>query len=267
MVGGGNTSVEVVTELAETYPGLQITLVTRRSFARNLSAAAQAHIRKAFTRFGITFVEDTTITQLTEDFAITDNGERLPFDVCIWVGGFGVSDLAQQAGLRVNGRGQILIDRAMRSLSHPEIYAVGDAAFPLEEPGAPVRMSLYTAIMMGAHGADCLAAQLNGRAPMAFGLSYVALGLSLGRRDGVFQFLNWDTDTPLNLIVTGRLGNWLREFFVKFALWAIKVQRTAPWIFAGPGRNKLRKVVVAGNSQTRVSESSMLGGPVVPLKR
>ena len=33
MVGGGNTGVEVVTELAEVYPTLRITLVTRRSFA------------------------------------------------------------------------------------------------------------------------------------------------------------------------------------------------------------------------------------------
>jgi NADH dehydrogenase FAD-containing subunit len=267
MVGGGNTGVEVVTELAETYPGLRITLVTRRSFARNLSAAAQAHIRKAFDRLGVTFRENTTVTQLNEDCALTEKGETIPFDVCIWVGGFAVSNLAQRSGLRVNARGQIVIDRAMRSLSHPEIYAVGDAAFPLEEPGAPVRMSLYTAITMGAHGADCLAAQLNGQTPVAFGLSYFALGLSLGRRDGVFQFLNWDTDTPLNVIVTGRLANSMREFFVHFALWAIKIQRTAPWVFSGPGRNKMKKIVVANNLSSRVSEPSQLGGSATPLKR
>ncbi len=267
MVGGGNTGVEVVAELAESHPGLQITLVTRRSFARNLSAGTQAHIRKAFDRLGITFVENTTVTQLYEDHALTSKGTTMPFDVCIWVGGFGVSDLAQRAGLRVNARGQILIDRAMRSLSYPEIYAVGDAAFPLDEPGAPVRMSLYTAIMMGAHGADCLAAQLNGQAPKAFGLSYLALGLSLGRRDGVFQFLNWDKDTPLKLIITGRLANKLREFFVHFALWSIQAQRTAPWVFAGMGRNKMKTMPVASEPLSRRPESPRLGEPTAPLKR
>ena len=128
-------------------------------------------------------------------------------------------------------------------------------------------MSLYTAIMMGAHGADCLAAQLDGRQPTAFGLSYVALGLSLGRRDGVFQFLNWNRDTPLNLIMTGRLANLTREFFVRFALWAIKIQRTLPWVFYWPGKYKMRKVAVADNPHNRVPASPVFGGPAAPIER
>ncbi len=267
IVGSGNTGVEVVTELAETYPGLRITLVTRHSLARNLSSAAQAHIRKAFEKLGITFLENTAVKQLKDDCAVTEDGATMPFDICIWVGGFAVSDLAQRAGLRVNARGQILIDRAMRSLSHPEIYAVGDSAFPVEEPGAPIRMSLYTAIMMGAHGADCLAAHLDGRQPSAFGLSYLALGLSLGRGDGVFQFLNWDNDTPLNLMYTGRLANLTREFFVKFAIWAIKAQRTMPWVFYWPGKNKMRKIAVAGSPQSRLPQPPAWGGPASPVER
>jgi hypothetical protein len=106
-------------------------------------------------------------------------------------------------------------------------------------------MALYTAIMMGAHGADCLAAQLNRKPPGAFGLSYVALGLSLGRNDGVFQFLDRDRDMPLDWIFTGRLANRLREFFVWFALWAIKAQRAAPWVFDWPGKRKMRRVAVS----------------------
>src|SRR4029077_7979522 len=137
-----------------------------------------------------------------------------------------------------------LIDRAMRSLSHREIYAVGDAAYPVEAPGAPIRMAVYTALAMGAHGADCLAAQLNGRPSSAFGLSYVALGLSLGRRDGVVQFLDWHRDTPLDAIITGKLAILFREFFVRVALWAIKAQRVAPWVFTWPGRNKMRGATV-----------------------
>ena len=117
-------------------------------------------------------------------------------------------------------------------------------------------MSLYTAIMMGAHGADCVAAQLNGQRPTAFGLSYIALGLSLGRKDGVFQFLNWDTDAPLNLILTGKIANECREFFVRFAFWAIRVQRTAPWVFDWPGKRKLRHI--AGEPVSRMTQAPAL---------
>lgn len=265
IVGGGNTGVEVATEVAETYPGLRITLATRHSFARNLSNRAQQYIRRTFARLGIEFLEHTAITEVQANRAVTA-GQIIPFDLCVWVGGFSVSPLPQLAGIRVNERGQILIDRAMRSLSHPEIYAVGDSAFPLEEPGAPIRMALYTAIMMGGHGADSLAATLKGKTPTAFGLSYVALGLSLGRQDGVFQFLNWNKDTPLNLILTGRLANQTREFFVKFALWAIKIQRTMPWLFDWPGRRKMRRVQVASRPESVVSRA-VLNGPAIPMEQ
>ena len=98
--------------------------------------------------------------------------------------------------------------------------------------------------MMGAHGADCVAAQLKDQRPTAFGLSYYALGLSLGRNDSVFQFLNWNTDAPLNLILTGKLANECREFFVRFAFWAIRIQRTAPWVFEWPGKRKMYHIAV-----------------------
>jgi NADH dehydrogenase FAD-containing subunit len=264
IVGGGNTGVETAAEIAETYRGLSITLVTRHSFAHNLSAAARRHVHKVYDRLGITFAENTHVVELRADHAITSNGVSIPFDACAWVGGFAVSDLARRAGLQVNDRNQILIDRAMRSISHPEIYAVGDAAFPLAEPGAPMRMSLYTAIMMGGHGADSLAAHLNGKRPTAFGLSYVALGISLGRKDGVFQFLNWNKDTPLNLIITGRLGNLSREFFVKFALWVIKIQRALPWVFEWPGRRKMRKVAVDEPAKSQAPR--MVSGSATHIK-
>ena len=111
-------------------------------------------------------------------------------------------------------------------------------------PGAAIRMAVYTALLMGAHGADCLAARLSGKSPTAFGLSYGALGLSLGGRDGVVQFLDGGRDTPLDLILTGRLANLFREFFVHFAVWAIKAQRVVPWAFVWPGKNKMRGVAV-----------------------
>ncbi len=72
----------------------------------------------------------------------------------------------------------------------------------------------------------------------------MALGVSLGPRDGVVQFLDWSRDTPLNLIVTGKLANLTREFFVRFALWVIKAQRVAPWVFDWPGKRKMRRLTV-----------------------
>ena len=256
LVGAGNTGVEVSTELAERFPNLKIAVVTRRSFARNLSGGAQRHIRKAFSRLGIALMENTEVTQLERDQAVTADGP-ISFEVCIWVGGFAVSDLARRAGVRVNELGQILVDRALRSLSHPEILAAGDAAMPAEDPGTPIRMSLYAAGPMGAHVADALTAHLRGRPLPSFGLSYLAQGLSLGRRDGVVQFLDWNTDTATRFIITGRVANWFREFFVGFLLLTIRLQRTVPWVFFWPGKYKMRSGTPAPRSP---QEPAHVGG-------
>ncbi len=239
IVGGGNTGVEVASELAESHPGLKVTLVTRRSFAHNLSVGAMAHIRRAFVRLGIEYREHTEIIRVDAKAAQTAQGDTLPFDACVWVGGFAVPELAREARLAVNAAGQVLIDPAMRSISHANVYAVGDSACPVEPPGTPLRMGLYSSIMMGGHGADCVTDALRGRRPKAFGLSYLALGVSLGRRDGAWQWLHWDTDKPMNWIVTGYAANLMREFFVRFAVWVIYAQRVAPWVFEWPGRRKL----------------------------
>jgi NADH:ubiquinone reductase (H+-translocating) len=244
VIGGGPTGVELATELAEAYPDARISLVTRRDVLPRFSPNARAYVRRALAKLGVELVEQTAIIEVQPDAAVAADGRRFPVDASVLTGGFGVSDLARRAGFRVNSRGQILTDRTLRSLSHPDVYAVGDAAMPAEEPGAPVRMSVLTALEMGAHGADALAARLNGRQPTAFGLSYGAAGISLGRRNGVVQFLDGSRDTPRNTILTGRFAVSVREFFVRVALGVIKAQRVAPWVFEWPGRRKMRHVAL-----------------------
>src|SRR5439155_7630457 len=74
LVGAGNTGVEVSTELAERYPDLKVTVVSRQSFAENLSEGARRHIRKAFSRLGIALIENTMVTRLEAGRAITAGG-------------------------------------------------------------------------------------------------------------------------------------------------------------------------------------------------
>src|SRR5205823_12420077 len=106
--------------------------------------------------------------------------------------------------------------------SRPHSCAGRDGAMAGGGPGTPIRMSLYAAGPMGAHVADTLAAQFRGRQPSPFGLSYIAQGLSLGRGDGVVQFLDGSSDTATRFMITGRIANWFREFFVGFLLLTIR---------------------------------------------
>ena len=141
------------------------------------------------------------------------------------------------AGLAVNEQGQVLIDPYMRSISHPEVYAVGDAAHPVEEPGAPVRMSAFTAAVMGAHVADVLAATLRGKAPKPFSFAYLGQGIALGRHDAI-GFNNYPNDRPNRPYFTGIVGSTVREFFVNFLVTLPALERRWPGFFYWFGKGR-----------------------------
>ncbi len=123
--------------------------------------------------------------------------------------------LAREAGLAVNEHNQVIVDPFLRSISHPEIYAIGDAATPAEDPGVRVRMSAVTATIMGAHGADCLSTVLHGKAPRPLSFAYLGQGIALGRHNAI-GFNNYPDDKPNLPYFTGWLGYQIREGFVRF---------------------------------------------------
>jgi NADH dehydrogenase FAD-containing subunit len=180
-------------------------------------------MRRRLAQLGVTIQDGTTVTVVKSDELETDAGS-IPFDVCLWAGGFTVPALARESGLAVNERGQILIDPTMRSISHPAIMAIGDAAYPLEEHGVKVRMSAFAAMLMGAHGADALSAVLQGRTPPPFHFAYLGQGIALGRHDAIGFGLQPD-DKPRAAFFTGRVGYEGREFFVRLLANAPRLER------------------------------------------
>ena len=182
--GGGATGIEAAAEFAAAYPRVRVQLLTRGMFGAFLGPEVAAIMRQSLERRGVTIQDGVTVTAVTPDAVQTTTGP-VAADLCLWTGGFVAPSLARESGLAVNARGQILVDPFMRSVSHPEITAVGDAAQPVEDPTVPVRMSAFTAIILGAHGADCLVATLRGRSPAPLSFAYLGQGIALGPGDAV----------------------------------------------------------------------------------
>src|SRR6266571_5294744 len=74
----------------------------------------------------------------------------------VWAGGLRAGPLARAAGLATDPRGRIFTDPQLRSISHPHIFAVGDAAHPIAPTGAPYRMSVLAALTSGAYAAEAI---------------------------------------------------------------------------------------------------------------
>lgn len=125
----------------------------------------------------------------------------------VWTAGFAVPPLAREAGLAVDDHGRMLVDPTMRSVSHSDIYGVGDAAAARNQDGLQVRMGCGPGGIAGVVGALAIADRLAVRTPRPYRYQDVAWHVSLGRRDGVVQ-LGPDDDSR---VLTGRLAAFIKE--------------------------------------------------------
>lgn len=241
VVGGGLTAIEAASEFAEQYPRLHVSLMTSGILGDQLSDKGKKHVHNVFDRLGIALHENIRVQQISTNAVLTTSGESVPFDLCVWAAGFTVPSLAREAGLAVNDGGQILIDPYMRSISHPEVYAAGDAAAFAGSIGVPIRMACATAEPMAAHAADNLTALIQHQPQAPFGFSYVFRCISLGRRDGLIQWVKAD-DQAKEHIYTGRLAAFVKEMVCRFAWWSIDIQRSWPQAYFWPGKKTSQQV-------------------------
>lgn len=201
--GGGLTGIETATEVAEYSPRLDVTLVSGTEPGRWLSQEALGYLRWAFCELGVKVRTGARVREVHADKLELDDGCRVPFDLCLWAGGFWVPALARESGLAVNSEDRALVDGMLESVSHPGVYVVGDAAAVAGSWGSELAMGCRSGGFTGPKAADVIAARLVGRDPRPFRFRYFHECISLGRRHGLVQFLEAD-ESPKPHILTGR---------------------------------------------------------------
>jgi NADH:ubiquinone reductase (H+-translocating) len=222
IVGGGLTGIEAASEIAESFPGLAVSLATHGQIAEGFSPPGRAHVHAALKQLGVS-VHEGVQARAVQASRLEAGTASLEFDVCVWAAGFQLPALAREAGLRVNARGQVLVDPQLRSISFPSVYAAGDAAAPLLPPGQAVPMGCKTAMPMGAHVGDNLARELRGDEAAAFDYALLFYCVSLGRRDGLIQWAD-EEGSLTGRVLTGRRGAWFKEMICRSTWWALLLE-------------------------------------------
>jgi NADH dehydrogenase FAD-containing subunit len=220
VVGGGLTSLESATEIADARPDLDVALAVHGRLGDWLDEGAQEYLRRALGRLGITVHERTDVVRVGPAAVLTGDGRTIQAQVTVWAAGFGVSTLAATTALDVADTGRIVVDRTMRSVSHPDVYAVGDAAFAEGAGGKPLRMSCASGVPMAWQAADAIAARLTGREVPRVSLAYFNQCISLGRRDGIIQFVTAD-DRAKRWFITGSAAARYKELVCRGAAWSV----------------------------------------------
>ncbi|MFK4042594.1 NAD(P)/FAD-dependent oxidoreductase [Nonomuraea wenchangensis] len=219
VVGDGLTGIEAATEIAESRPGLSVALIARGELGARLSAGARRHLRRACDRLGVTVLEYTSVDAVEATRVLCSDGTALASDATVWTAGFAVSPIAAAGGLEVTESGRIVVDRTMRSVSHPDVYAIGDSAHAIGDNGRPLPMSCASAGYTGRQAIEAIVGRLTGRTIANTKLVYTYNHISLGRRDAILQGVD-DEGRAKPTYMSGRKTARIKASILSMSLWA-----------------------------------------------
>lgn len=126
VIGGGVLGLEAASCLHE--GGLSVTVVEfdKRIMARQVDAAASAHIAQCMADAGVTLLTSASTAQVDEGTLTLADGRVLPADLVIVSAGVRANiEIAQAAGIKVDRK--VIVDEHMAT-SAPDVYAAGDCA-------------------------------------------------------------------------------------------------------------------------------------------
>ncbi len=216
--GSGLTGVEAAAEIAEQHPEFTVTLLGRAEPGSMMGVKAKAYLLAGLRRLGVRVRAGVQVAKVLPGGVELAGGEHLAADAVLWTSGVRVSPLAAAAGLTVDERGRIVTDPQLRSVSHPDVYAVGDAAAIRQNYGV-IHGTCQSGMPTAAYAAAAIARALDGRRAKPFRFGYLYQCVSLGRHDAVIQFTRPD-DTPGRFVLTGKRAVGFKETVTK-APWEV----------------------------------------------
>jgi NADH dehydrogenase FAD-containing subunit len=253
--GGGLTGIEAATEIAEARPGLRVTLLSFDEPGTMMGAGARAHLHRALDRLGVRVRAGVRVAKVLPEAVQLEDGELVASDACVWTAGVTVPPLAADAGIAVDGRGLILVDATLRSVSHPDVHAIGDTA-AIRLAWGQVHGTCQSAIPTGQYTADTIARLLRGKPAKPFRYGYFHQPVSLGRRDAVVQFTHAD-DTPRRAYLKGRAAIVYKEKLVSDS--PLKMVRLHRYMYVtgtlSKGGRTTRRPALASGPENKTTEA------------
>jgi len=237
--GAGFTGLEMASELAGARPDLRVSLISAGRIGGGLSARGGEELRRRLERLGVELREGEAIGAIEPGAVVLERGGVVEVGLAVWCGGFAASPLARDSGLPVDARGLLAVDATLRSVGHANVIGAGDAAaIPAFPNGARYRMTCQAGMPSGAPAADTAVAALKGEEPAPFDFGYIHQPLSLGRRDGLIQWVD-RADRPKEKVLVGRRAALYKELVTRSAVPSIHWERRFPGALRWPSAGRL----------------------------
>ena len=163
VIGGGPAGVELAGNMERLVrtagKKADISLLTGGEVLSRFPEKARALALKSFRRRGIDVIEQTYVNGFDGTRLSTRDGQKLEADIALFALGIRPSPIFTRSGLPTDSEGALLVDRCLRSVSHPHIFGGGDCInltdTPLDKVGVyavrqnPILLNNLTAALEG----------------------------------------------------------------------------------------------------------------------
>ncbi|MBW4663612.1 MAG: NAD(P)/FAD-dependent oxidoreductase [Chroococcus sp. CMT-3BRIN-NPC107] len=176
IVGGGATGVEIVGAFVELvrsrirreYPSLnwrEVKLILLQSsdrllkeFPAKLGGAAQKYLQK----LGVDIRLETRVKQISAQEVYLSNGQKISTATVIWTAGLEAAIPNSSQELITATKGKLCVKATLQSLTYPNVYAIGDAAY-VEHLVKPLSGVAPVALQQGIAVAQNITRQMRGQ--------------------------------------------------------------------------------------------------------
>jgi pyridine nucleotide-disulfide oxidoreductase family protein len=187
VIGAGAAGAELA--MALRYHGPEVTLY---SGAASMPPQLERRVLRRLRRLGVDFRPGMAATTLVNGPVVVAGTARQSFDLVVLSTGPAPLPWLAHAGMATDDKGFLLVDSALRSVSHPEGFAAGDCATLRDSPHP--KSGVY-AVRQGELLADNLRLALQGAKPAAYQPQAKALLLlSCGARYAIAQRGGWSAE-------------------------------------------------------------------------
>lgn len=186
-----------------------ITVVTPDTLESELrDAGAAAAIKRSLDAHQIELVQNSRITSVQQNSALTDTGDTVDFNLLMLVPPFRGSSAAHYLGV-TDDDGYIHVDSNMRVMGHERLYAVGDCvAFSGPKMG-------HMAVRQAEVAATNLAAEIEGSQPTSHYIHEMQFVIDEIGADSLYLHKDIWTDEPA-IVRQGRFWSWAKRIQQKY---------------------------------------------------
>lgn len=133
IIGGGAGGCELALALARCFAGRwRLTLIGDGADpVPEAPVGARRIVRGALAEAGVELVNAVRVRGVAGRTLVLSDETMLPADATLWTTGVRGAAFLARSGLDCDAVGCVRIDRSLRSISHPFVYAAGDCAAPV----------------------------------------------------------------------------------------------------------------------------------------